>query len=44
MFDAREAEIDVALQSLGEAGEGPGERCFVQPMRVDVLRRVDASA
>jgi SAM-dependent methyltransferase len=38
LFDAREAELAEAFQRLGEAGERPGERCFLQPMRADVLR------
>jgi SAM-dependent methyltransferase len=38
IFDAREAEIAVAFERRGEPGERPGERCFVQPMRADVLR------
>lgn len=37
-FDAREAELADAFARLGEAGERPGERCFRQPMRADVLR------
>jgi len=38
IFDARRAEIAEAFSRLGEPGEHPGERCFVQPMRADVLR------
>jgi SAM-dependent methyltransferase len=38
VFDAREAELADAFSRLGEPGEGPGERWFVQPMRADVLR------
>jgi SAM-dependent methyltransferase len=37
-FDARETELAEAFARLGEAGERPGERCFRQPMRADVLR------
>jgi ubiquinone/menaquinone biosynthesis C-methylase UbiE len=37
-FDAREAELAQAFARLGEPGEAPGERCFLQPMRADVLR------
>jgi len=37
-FDAREAELADAFERLGEAGEQAGERCFLQPMRADVLR------
>jgi SAM-dependent methyltransferase len=39
-FDAREAELADAFARLGEAGERPGERCFRQPMRADVLRPI----
>ncbi|HWF23874.1 MAG TPA: class I SAM-dependent methyltransferase [Solirubrobacteraceae bacterium] len=38
LFDARADEIAAAFARLGEAGERPGERCFQQPMRADVLR------
>ncbi|MDQ6818520.1 MAG: hypothetical protein M3018_14105, partial [Actinomycetota bacterium] len=38
VFDARRAEVAEAFQRLGEPGEQPGERRFVQPMRADVLR------
>jgi SAM-dependent methyltransferase len=38
IFDAREAELAAAFARLGEPGEQPGERCFMQPMRADVLR------
>ncbi len=38
IFDARRAEIAAAFERLGEPGEQPGERWFVQPMRADVLR------
>ncbi len=37
-FDARRAEITAVFARLGEPGEGPGERCFVQPTRADLLR------
>jgi hypothetical protein len=37
-FDAREAELAAALDRLGEPGERAGERCFLVPMRADVLR------
>jgi ubiquinone/menaquinone biosynthesis C-methylase UbiE len=36
-FDEREAELADAFVRLGKAGERPGERCFLQPMRADVL-------
>lgn len=39
IFDARRPELAEAFQRLGEPGEHPGERSFVQPMRADVLRR-----
>jgi ubiquinone/menaquinone biosynthesis C-methylase UbiE len=38
LFDARSAELAEAFERLGEAGEPTGQRCFVQPMRGDVLR------
>jgi ubiquinone/menaquinone biosynthesis C-methylase UbiE len=38
IFDAREADLAEAFGRLGEAGAQPGERCFIQPMRADVLR------
>ncbi|MGI8413521.1 MAG: class I SAM-dependent methyltransferase [Solirubrobacteraceae bacterium] len=38
LFGAHEAEIALAFQRLGEAGENPGERCFLQPMRADLFR------
>jgi SAM-dependent methyltransferase len=44
VFDARRDEIDAAFARLGTPGERPGERCFVQPMRVDVLRALSTSA
>jgi len=37
-FDSRRAQIAEAFQRLGEPGEQASERCFVQPMRADVLR------
>ena len=37
-FDARADEIGEAFERLGEPGQRAGERCFVQPMRADVLR------
>ncbi|HWE10506.1 MAG TPA: class I SAM-dependent methyltransferase [Solirubrobacteraceae bacterium] len=36
-FAAREAEITATFGEMGTAGDAPGERCFIQPMRVDVL-------
>lgn len=38
VFDARAHEIAEAFERLGEPGARPGERCFLQPMRADVLR------
>jgi len=38
VFDTRTAELAEAFERLGEAGERPGERCFRQPMRADLLR------
>ena len=38
-FAARAAELSQAFRRLGQAGDRPGERCFVQPMRADLLRR-----
>lgn len=37
IFDRRQAEIAEAFQRLGEPGETPGSRCFLQPTRADVL-------
>ena len=36
-FDDRAPELAEAFGRLGEAGERAGERCFLQPMRADVL-------
>jgi SAM-dependent methyltransferase len=38
IFDARRAELGEAFERLGEPGERPGERWFLQPMRADLLR------
>jgi SAM-dependent methyltransferase len=38
LFDARLDQITEAFKRLGTPGLRPGERRFVQPMRVDVLR------
>ena len=38
VFDARRGDIEAAFARLGEAGERPGERRFLVPMRADVLR------
>jgi SAM-dependent methyltransferase len=40
VFDARREEIACAFARLGSPGQRPGERCFVAPMRADVLRPV----
>jgi SAM-dependent methyltransferase len=37
-FEARETEVADAFARLGEPTERPGERCFLEPMRADVLR------
>jgi SAM-dependent methyltransferase len=42
MFDVRREELADAFARLGEPGDHNGERCFVQPMRADVLRRASA--
>ena len=42
VFDARRDELAEMFERLGEAGERPGERCFRQPMRADLLRVVGA--
>ena len=41
LFEARRDALAEAFARLGEAGAQPGERCFVQPMRADVLRPSD---
>lgn len=38
-FDTRREQLADAFARLGEPGSHDGERCFVQPMRADVLRR-----
>lgn len=38
VFDARRAELAQAFARHGEPGGRPGERCFRQPMRADLLR------
>ena len=40
VFDARRDEIAAMFERLGTSGEQSGERCFVVPMRADVLRPV----
>jgi SAM-dependent methyltransferase len=42
VFEARRQEIAAAFERLGTPGERPGERCFVAPMRADVLRPATA--
>jgi len=39
VFDARAAQVADAFARLGTPGTRAGERCFLQPMRADVLRR-----
>lgn len=39
VFEARTEQLSEAFARLGEPGERPNERCFGQPMRVDLLRR-----
>jgi SAM-dependent methyltransferase len=41
-FDSRRAQVTEAFERLGEPGARDGERCFVQPMRAEVLRRAHA--
>jgi ubiquinone/menaquinone biosynthesis C-methylase UbiE len=43
-FDEREREIAEAFARLGEPGDEPGQRCFMQPMRADVLTTACAKA
>ena len=43
VFDARRDEIAAAFERLGTPGERAGERCFVAPMRADVLRPLSAA-
>jgi hypothetical protein len=38
VFDGLRDEIAAAFGRLGTPGERPGQRCFVAPMRADVLR------
>ncbi len=38
IFEERKALLAEAFARLGKSGERPGERCFMAPMRVDVLR------
>jgi SAM-dependent methyltransferase len=40
IFAAHPSELAEAFQRLGEPGERPGERCFLSPTRVDVLKPV----
>lgn len=41
-FDALRVDLARGFAALGEPGEHPGERCFLQPMRADLLRPVNA--
>ena len=38
VFEAHKGELVEAFARLGEPGEKPGERCFLTPMRVDLLQ------
>jgi SAM-dependent methyltransferase len=38
IFDEHEAMLGEAFRRLGQPGEKPGERQFIQPMRADLLR------
>ncbi len=38
IMDAHAKDLAEAFERLGEPGERPGERCFVAPMRADLLR------
>jgi SAM-dependent methyltransferase len=42
IFDEHEAALGEAFRRLGEPGELPGERHFIQPMRADILRHAIA--
>lgn len=42
VFEERKALLAEAFARLGEPGDRPGERCFLVPMRVDVLRPAGA--
>ena len=42
VFEERRALLAEAFARLGEPGERPGERCFLAPMRVDVLHATGA--
>ena len=44
LFEERRALVADAFARLGEPGERAGERCFLVPMRVDVLRVADPVA
>jgi SAM-dependent methyltransferase len=44
VFEERRAELAEAFARLGSPGERPGERCFLVPMRVDLLRPATAGA
>ena len=38
VFEAHRNELAEVFERLGEPGERPGERCFLSPTRVDLLR------
>lgn len=43
-FEAQRSVLAEAFARLGSPGERPGERCFLAPMRVDLLRPASADA
>ncbi len=43
VFDARAGRDRRGVRAARHAGERPGERCFVAPMRADVLRPLTPS-
>jgi ubiquinone/menaquinone biosynthesis C-methylase UbiE len=43
IFAQRQPEITAAFERLGEPTDVPGERCFQQPIRVDVLHARDGA-
>ncbi len=43
-FEAQRSVLAEAFARLGSAGERPGERCFLAPMRVDLLHPASADA
>lgn len=41
-FEAQKSQVAEAFSRLGSPGERPGERCFLTPMRVDLMRPAPA--